>query len=47
MKKLLLLVAILGGAIAVIRSLSGEQRQRLATLPSALMGGMMEHMPDN
>ncbi len=47
MKKLLLLVAILGGAIAVIRSLPAEQRQRLASLRAALMGGMMEHMPDN
>ena len=47
MKKLLLLVAILGGAIAVIRNLPAEQRQRLANLPAALMGGMMEHMPDN
>ncbi len=47
MKKILLLVAILGGAIAVIRNLSAEKRQRLASLPAALMGGMMEHMPDN
>ncbi len=47
MKKLLLLIAILGGAIAVIRNLPAEQRKRLAQLPAALMGGMMEHMPDN
>ncbi len=47
MKKLVLLVAILGGAIAIVRNLPAEQRQRLAGLPAALMGGMMEHMPDN
>ncbi len=47
MKKLLLLVTILGVAIAVIGRLPAEQRQRLASLPTALMGGMMEHMPDN
>ena len=47
MKKLLVLIAILGGAIAIIRSLPADTRQRLASLPAALMGGMMEHMPDN
>ncbi len=47
MKKLVLLVAILGAAIAIIRNLPAEQRRRLAGLPTALMGGMMEHMPDN
>ncbi len=48
MKKLLLLVAILlGGAIAIIRNLPAEKRQRLAQLPAAMMGRMMEHMPDN
>ena len=47
MKKLLILVAILGGAIAVIRRLPAEKRQRMASLPAALMGRMMEHMPDN
>ncbi len=47
MKKFLLLIAILGGAIAVIRNLPVDQRRRLANLPAALMGGMMEHMPDN
>ena len=47
MKKLLLLIAFLGGAIAVIRRLPAEQRRRLASLPTVLMGGMMEHMPDN
>ncbi len=47
MKKLLLLIAVLGGVIAVIRRLPAEWRQRLASLPAALMGGMMEHMPDN
>jgi len=26
---------------------SAEQRQRLASLLAAPMGGMMEHMPDN
>ncbi len=47
MKKLLLLIAILGGAVAIVRRLPAEQRQRLAQLPAAMMGGMMEHMPDN
>ncbi len=47
MKKLLLMLAILGGAMAVIRDLPAEKRQRMASLPAALMGGMMEHMPDN
>ena len=46
MKKLLLLIAILSGAIAIIRSLPAEKRQRLAQLPGAMMGRMMEHMPD-
>ncbi len=47
MKKLLLLLVVVGGAMAVIRNLPAVQRQRLAQLPAALMGGMMEHMPDN
>lgn len=47
MKKLLLLLIVAGGAMAIVRRLSAEQRQRLAGLPAALMGGMMEHMPDN
>jgi len=47
MKRLLLLLVIVGGAIAVIRRLPAEQRASLASLPAALMGGMMEHMPDN
>ena len=47
MKRLLLFITILGGAIAVISRLPAEERQRLAQLPAALMGGMMEHMPDN
>ena len=47
MKKLFFLIAILGGALAVIRNLPAEQRRRLASQPAALMGGMMEHMPDN
>ncbi len=47
MKKFLLLIAILGGAIAIVRNLPAEQRQHLAGLPAVLMGGMMEHMPDN
>ncbi len=47
MKKLLLLIAILGGAIAIIRKLSAEKREGLAQLPAAMMGRMMEHMPDN
>ncbi len=47
MKKILLLAAILGGAITVIRNLPAEQRQHLASLPAALMGGMMDHMPDS
>ena len=47
MKKLLLLSAFLGGVIAVIRRLPAEQRQRLASLPAVLMGGMMDHMPDS
>ncbi len=47
MKRLLLLIAIVGGAIAIIRNLPAEKRQRLAQLPAAMMGRMMEHMPDN
>ena len=47
MKRLLLLIAILGGAIAVIRRLPAAQREGLARLPAAMMGRMMEHMPDN
>ncbi len=47
MKKLLLLIAILGGAIVIIRKLPAEKRQRLAQLPASMMGRMMEHMPDN
>ncbi len=47
MKKLLLLLIAVGGAIAIVRRLPAEQRQLLASLPAALMGGMMEHMPDN
>ncbi len=47
MRKLLLLIAVLGGAVAVIRKLPADQRQRLASLPSALMRGMIEHMPDH
>ncbi len=47
MRKLLLLLVIVGGAMAIVRRLPAEQRQRLASLPAALMGGMMEHMPDN
>lgn len=42
MKKLLLLIAILAGAIAVIRRLPAEQRASLARLPAA----MMDCMPD-
>ncbi len=47
MKKLLLRIAILGGAIAIIRNLPAEKRQGLAQLPAAMMGRMMEHMPDD
>ena len=47
MKRLLLLLVVVGGAIAVVRRLPVEQRQRLADLPTALMGVMMEHVPDN
>ena len=47
MKKLLLLIAILVGAIATVRRLPAAQREALASLPAVLMGGMMEHMPDN
>ncbi len=47
MKRLLLLIASLGCAVAMVRRLPAEQRQRLASLPAALMGRMMEHMPDN
>ncbi len=47
MKRLFLLIAIVGGVIASVRLLPAEQRQRVAGLPAALMGGMMEHMPDD
>ena len=47
MTRLLFLLVIVGGAMAIVRRLPAEQRQRLAGLPAALMGGMMEYMPDN
>ena len=47
MKRLLLLLVVVGGAMAVVRRLPADQRQRLASQPAALMGVMMEHMPDN
>lgn len=46
---LLLLIAILlGGAIAAIavRLLSAGRREDLSRLPGAMMGWMVEHMPD-
>ncbi len=42
MKKLLVLIAILAGAIAVIRQLPAEQRASIARVPTA----MLNHMPD-
>ena len=49
MKRVLLLIAILlGGAIAAIavRLLAAERREDLSRLPGAIMGWMMERMPD-
>ena len=47
MKRLLLLLIIVGCAMAILRRESAEQRQRLASLPGSMMGRMMEHMPDD
>ena len=47
MKRLLLLIVVVVGAIAIIRNLPPEKRQCLAGLPTALLGLIMEHMPDN
>ena len=47
MKKLLLLIAILGGAIAIIRNSPAEKRQRLAELPMTMMERCMEMMPED
>jgi len=49
MKKVRLLIAILGGAIAgliVGLLLSTEQREKLSRQLAGLIGGMVEHVPD-
>ena len=46
MKRLLLLLVVIGGAMAVARRLSAEQRQLLAHLPMTMMERCIEMMPE-
>ncbi|MFQ5875693.1 MAG: hypothetical protein ACE5JL_18095 [Dehalococcoidia bacterium] len=46
MKRVLLKAILFGGAIAFLRRLPAEWREGLSRLPAAMMGRMMEHMPD-
>ena len=39
-------VAIIAGVITLIRNLPTGLRERVGRLPGAMMGRMMEHMPD-
>ncbi len=48
MKRVLLLIAVLlGGAFAVRRLLTEEQREGLSRLPATFMERCMEHMPED
>ncbi len=40
------MIAVFSAAIAIVRLLSAKRRGQLARLPGAMMGWMMEHMPD-
>ena len=49
MKKLLLLIALLGGVIAGLMAgllLPTEQREKLSRQLATSIGGMVEHLPD-
>ena len=51
MKRALLLfiagaIAVIAGVITLIRNLPDGLRERVARLPGAMMGRMMENMPD-
>lgn len=46
MKRIVLLLALVLGGVAVLRRLPDGLRQSLSQLPGRMMGGMMEHMPD-
>jgi hypothetical protein len=46
MKRIVLLLALLLGGIAVLRRLPDDLRQRASRLPGRMMAKMMEHMPD-
>ena len=47
MKKVFLPMAVLlGGAISLLLFLPAERRENLSRLPGAMMGWMVEHMPE-
>lgn len=46
-KRLLTVSALIAGGIIAYRLLPEESRKRLAQLPGAAMGWMMDHMPDD
>ena len=39
-------IAVIAGVITLIRNVPDDLRERVARLPGAMMGRMMEHMPD-
>lgn len=45
--RLLTVPALIAGGIIAYRLLPEESRKRLAQLPRAAMGWMMDHMPDD
>ncbi|KKL13575.1 hypothetical protein LCGC14_2524400 [marine sediment metagenome] len=42
----LLLALLVGGGVAVRRLLPTGFRQRLSQMPGRMIGGMLEHMPE-
>lgn len=46
MKRIVLLLALVFGGVAVLRRLPDDLGQRVSQLPGRMMGTMIEHMPD-